>query len=57
MAARYGATLQDIQDVVRYAVGGMDIGESVQGAERYPINLRYPRELRDNIERSCASCP
>lgn len=44
-------SLQDIQDVVRYAIGGMDIGESVQGAERYPINLRYPRELRDNIEK------
>ncbi|ABX51462.1 heavy metal efflux pump, CzcA family [Shewanella baltica OS195] len=51
VAARYGMTLQDIQDVVRYAIGGMDIGESVQGAERYPINLRYPRELRDNIEK------
>ncbi|MCH1929967.1 efflux RND transporter permease subunit [Shewanella sp. A25] len=51
VAARYGMTLQDIQDVVRYAIGGMDIGESVQGSERYPINLRYPRELRDNIEK------
>jgi len=51
VAARYGMSLQDIQDVVRYAIGGMDIGESVQGAERYPINLRYPRELRDNIEK------
>lgn len=51
VAARYGMNLQDIQDVVRYAIGGMDIGQSVQGAERYPINLRYPRELRDNIEK------
>lgn len=51
VASRYGMTLSDIQDVVRYAIGGMDIGESVQGAERYPINLRYPRELRDNIEK------
>lgn len=51
VASRYGMTLTDIQDVVRYAIGGMDIGESVQGAERYPINLRYPRELRDNIEK------
>ncbi|GGI78232.1 cation transporter [Shewanella hanedai] len=51
VASRYDMTLTDIQDVVRYAIGGMDIGESVQGAERYPINLRYPRELRDNIEK------
>lgn len=51
VAARYGMTLSDIQDVVRYAIGGMEIGESIQGAERYPINLRYPRELRDNIEK------
>ncbi|MBE7216261.1 efflux RND transporter permease subunit [Shewanella benthica] len=51
VASRYGMTLTDIQDVVRYAIGGMDIGESVQGAERYPINLRYPRDLRDNIEK------
>jgi copper/silver efflux system protein len=49
--SRYGMTLNDIQDVVRYAIGGMEIGESVQGAERYPINLRYPRELRDNLEK------
>ncbi|GGI81936.1 efflux RND transporter permease subunit [Shewanella gelidii] len=51
VASRYGMTLKDIQDVVRFAIGGMEIGESVQGAERYPINLRYPRELRDNIEK------
>ncbi|MFV7784151.1 efflux RND transporter permease subunit [Shewanella marisflavi] len=51
VASRYGMTLSDIQDVVRYAIGGMDIGESIQGAERYPINLRYPRALRDNIEK------
>ncbi|QSX33727.1 efflux RND transporter permease subunit [Shewanella avicenniae] len=51
VASRYGMTLSDIQDVVRYAIGGMNVGESVQGAERYPINLRYPRELRDNIEK------
>jgi len=51
VAARYGMSLSDIQDVVRHAIGGMKIGESIQGAERYPINLRYPRELRDNIEK------
>ncbi|MCL1076558.1 efflux RND transporter permease subunit, partial [Shewanella dokdonensis] len=51
VASRYGMTLSDIQDVVRYAIGGADVGESVQGAERYPINLRYPRDIRDNIEK------
>ncbi len=51
VASRYGMSLADIQDVVRHAVGGMKIGESIQGAERYPINLRYPRELRDNLEK------
>ncbi len=51
VASRYGMSLADIQDVVRHAIGGMKIGESVQGAERYPINLRYPRELRDNIHK------
>lgn len=50
-AARYGMTLKDIQDVVKIAIGGMTIGESIQGQERYPINIRYPRELRDNIEK------
>ncbi|GGP93932.1 efflux RND transporter permease subunit [Shewanella ulleungensis] len=50
-AARYGMTLKDIQDVVQMAIGGMTVGESIQGQERYPINIRYPRELRDNIEK------
>ncbi|MCL1112159.1 CusA/CzcA family heavy metal efflux RND transporter [Shewanella basaltis] len=50
-AARYGMTLKDIQDVVQIAIGGMSLGESIQGQERYPINIRYPRELRDNIEK------
>ncbi|MCL1078988.1 efflux RND transporter permease subunit [Parashewanella spongiae] len=51
VAARYGMSLNDIHDVVRYAIGGQTIGTSVQGEERYPINLRYPRALRDNIEK------
>ncbi len=49
-AARYGLTTGDIQDVVKTAVGGMKITETVEGLERYPVNLRYPRELRDNPE-------
>ncbi|WP_198263598.1 efflux RND transporter permease subunit [sulfur-oxidizing endosymbiont of Gigantopelta aegis] len=48
--ARYGLTIGDVQDVIQSAIGGMNIGETVEGLERYPINLRYPRELRDNVE-------
>ncbi len=47
-ASRYGLTVGDIQDVVQSAVGGMNVSWTVEGLERYPINLRYPRELRDN---------
>ncbi|MDO6612116.1 CusA/CzcA family heavy metal efflux RND transporter [Shewanella sp. 1_MG-2023] len=50
-AARYGMTLKDIQDVVQMAIGGMQVGQSIHGQERYPINIRYPRELRDSIEK------
>jgi Cu(I)/Ag(I) efflux system membrane protein CusA/SilA len=49
-AARYGLTSGDINDVVQTAIGGMNIGETVEGRERYPINLRYARELRENPE-------
>ncbi len=49
-ASRYGLTVGDIQDVIQTAIGGMNITETVEGLERYPVNLRYPRELRDNIE-------
>jgi len=49
-AARYGLTVGDVQDVIQSAIGGMNITETVEGLERYPVNLRYPRELRDNIE-------
>lgn len=49
-AARYGLTVGAIQDVIQSAIGGMNITETVEGLERYPINLRYPRELRDNLE-------
>jgi len=49
-AARYGLTIGDVQDVIQSAIGGMNISETVEGLERYPINLRYPRELRDNLE-------
>lgn len=49
-AARYGLTVGDVQDVIQSAIGGMNVTETVEGLERYPINLRYPRELRDNLE-------
>jgi len=49
-AARYGLTVGDVQDVIQSAIGGMNISETVEGLERYPINIRYPRELRDNMQ-------
>ncbi|MFN2167461.1 MAG: efflux RND transporter permease subunit [Anaerolineae bacterium] len=50
-AARYGLTVGDVQDVISSAIGGMNVSWSVEGLERYPINIRYPRELRSDIER------
>ena len=47
--ARYGLSVGDVQDVIMSALGGMNIGFTVEGLERYPINLRYPHELRDNL--------
>lgn len=49
-AARYGLTVGAVQDVIQSAIGGMNITETVEGLERYPVNLRYPRELRDDME-------
>lgn len=49
-AARYGLSVGAIQDIIQSAVGGMNITETVEGLERYPINLRYPRQLRDDVE-------
>jgi Cu(I)/Ag(I) efflux system membrane protein CusA/SilA len=48
--ARYGLTVGDVQDVIMSAMGGMNVSGTVEGLQRYPINLRYPRELRDNEE-------
>ncbi len=47
-AARYGLTVDDVQDVIMSAIGGMNVSETVEGLERYPINVRYPRDLRDS---------
>lgn len=48
--ARYGLTVADVQDVFMSAVGGMNITKTVEGLERYPVNLRYQRDYRENIE-------
>ncbi len=50
-AARYGLTVGDVQDIIQSAVGGMNVSYTVEGLERYPINVRYSRELRDSIEK------
>ncbi|MBU2627869.1 MAG: efflux RND transporter permease subunit, partial [Proteobacteria bacterium] len=47
---RYGLVVQDVQDIIKTAIGGMNVTYTVEGLERYPVNLRYNRELRDNID-------
>ncbi|MAZ44195.1 MAG: CusA/CzcA family heavy metal efflux RND transporter [Legionellales bacterium] len=49
-ASRYGLNINDVQSVIQSAIGGMNITETVEGLERYPVNLRYPRDLRSDIE-------
>ncbi|MCF6336371.1 MAG: CusA/CzcA family heavy metal efflux RND transporter [Gammaproteobacteria bacterium] len=49
-ASRYGLTVGDVQDIIQSAIGGMNVTQTVEGLERYPVNVRYPRELRDNME-------
>ncbi|PTB86326.1 CusA/CzcA family heavy metal efflux RND transporter [Pseudidiomarina aestuarii] len=48
-AARYGLNINDVQLIISSAVGGINIGETVEGLERFPINVRYPREIRDSL--------
>lgn len=50
-AARFGLTVADVQQVVALAIGGENIGETVEGLQRFPINIRYPREQRDSVEK------
>jgi Cu(I)/Ag(I) efflux system membrane protein CusA/SilA len=50
-AARYGLNIDDIQEIITAAIGGMNVTETVEGRERYPVNIRYPREVRDSVER------
>jgi copper/silver efflux system protein len=49
-AARYGLNIDDVQAVIQTALGGMTVTTTVEGLERYPVSLRYSRELRDNLE-------
>jgi len=50
-AARYGMNIADVQSVITSAVGGDNIGETVEGLQRFPINVRYPRETRDSVDK------
>jgi copper/silver efflux system protein len=50
-AARFGMNIADVQSVITSAVGGDNIGQTVEGLQRFPINLRYPREIRDSLEK------
>ena len=49
-AARYGLTVGAIQDVIQTAIGGMNVTQTVEGLERYPVNIRYARDYRDNLD-------
>ncbi|OGP73090.1 MAG: cation transporter [Deltaproteobacteria bacterium RBG_16_49_23] len=50
-AARYGLTIDDVQEVIQSAIGGANITTTVEGRERYPVNVRYARDLRANVEK------
>ncbi|WP_455206135.1 efflux RND transporter permease subunit [Kaarinaea lacus] len=51
VAARFGLNIADVQEIVAKAVGGSNVTETVEGLERYPVNIRYPRNVRDSIDR------
>lgn len=50
-AARLGLNIEDVQEIISTAVGGTNVTQTVEGLERYPVNLRYPREIRDSVEK------
>ena len=50
-AARYGMNVADVHSIVTAGIGGENIGETIEGRQRFPINVRYPRELRDSVEK------
>src|SRR6266481_3716510 len=49
-AAKYGLTIADVQQAVQSGIGGMNVAENIEGRQRYPINVRYQRDFRDNLE-------
>ena len=49
--ARYGLTIDDVQQTIMTAIGGENVSTTIEGRERYPINIRYPRELRDEMDK------
>ena len=49
-ASRFGLNIGDIQDIIRSAVGGMNVTQTVEGLERYPVNVRYPQRVRDSVQ-------
>lgn len=49
--ARYGLSVEDVQEVIQTAIGGMNLTTTIEGRERYPVNVRYARELRGDVER------
>ncbi len=49
-ASRFGLNIDDIQDIVRTAIGGINVTQTVEGLERYPVNLRYPQRVRNSVE-------
>ena len=49
-ASRYGLNINEVQDIIRFAVGGMDVTQTVEGLERYPVNIRYPQRFRDSVQ-------
>ena len=50
-AARFGLNIADVQSVVSSSIGGENVGETVEGLQRFPINVRYPREIRDSVDK------
>ncbi|MDH3619284.1 MAG: CusA/CzcA family heavy metal efflux RND transporter [Gammaproteobacteria bacterium] len=49
-ASRFGLNINDVQDIIRSAVGGMNVTQTVEGLERYPVNVRYPQRVRDSVQ-------
>jgi Cu(I)/Ag(I) efflux system membrane protein CusA/SilA len=50
-AARFALNIADVQEIVRTAIGGVNVTETVEGRERFPVNIRYPREIRDSVDK------